>query len=333
MKRISLLLTVLGLACLPAWSLRADGESTPGPVPVITFEEIVHDAGESWEGDAVSHVFTFTNTGNAVLEITRVRSGCGCTASNLSSDRIAPGQSGEIRVSFNTRGYRGRKSQYVYVTSNAPASPTLRLTLATTVKTLAAFSPRHLQFGRVMEGRAEVREISLVFDGEPAAVREISVEPNLFSARILESGEAGRIPIEVSISPEAPPGQHRGTLTARLDHPRFPSLTARLHAVVEEAVQFSPRTLSFNRAEQESGTVKEIRIVNKGEKPIAIQGAASQIPEFEVVEIKTVIPGKEFTVTVRLRPPAEPGNYSGNIRIATDRPGEELIEVPLRSDS
>jgi hypothetical protein len=314
----------------------AEEAPTAKIAPAIEFRETVYDAGESWQGETVSHVFSFTNSGNAELKISRVRSTCGCTASNLSSDTIAPGESGEIRASFNTRGYRGKKSQSIYVSSNDPGQPTVQLRIETTVKTAAAFSPVHLQFGRVTVGAGAVRETALVFDGESFPVLEISAQPEFFSARILEpEGETGGDPpirIEVALSPEAPVGRHRGTLTARLDHPRIKHLTGHLLVTVEGVITSSPRMLFFSGEDQAEVVVKTVSVTNQGEEPVEIRNVSSSIPQF-TAEVKTIEPGQNFEVSIRLSPETEPGRYNGEVRIETSLPDQAVIAVPLRANT
>ncbi len=334
MKRLKLLLITIILGSL-AFPLRAEEEATVDRAgPVISFREAVYDAGETWEGESISHIFTFTNIGDAELKISRVRTTCGCTASNLSSDTIAPGESGEIRATFNTRGYRGRTTQPVFIHSNDRQNPTARVEIVTTIKTVAAFDPRNVQFGRVVQGQPAVREVSVVFDGDPVRVLEISAQPEFFSARIIEPEEpesAGPVRIEVTLSPEAPVGRHRGGLTARIDHPRMTSLTGRLLATVEGLIQHQPRMLFFNENEQSRRIEKYISLVNRAEQPVEIREVRSDVEVFQV-EVDTVEPGKEFEISVRLRPDAAPGHYSGQVTIETDLPGQNVILVPLRSN-
>ncbi len=339
MKKLLLFLIAGGLAAGMVISLRAEGEDPPSPpAPVISFAGEVHEAGEVWDGEVINHVFTFTNTGNADLEITRTRTTCGCTAGVISENVLAPGESGEIRASFNTRGYRGRRSMPIYVHSNDPAHPTVQLKIETTVKNFAAFAPRNLNFGQVIHGQGAARETSLVFDGDPAPVREVSAQPEFFSTRILEpeaadddSEETSSVRIEVKLSPEAPVGRHRGTLTARLDHPGGSSISGRLMAAVEGLLQYSPRLLFFDETEQAEGAEKKIRVTNQGQRPIAIRKAESDLDQFQVT-VRELDPGKEFEVAVRLRPEAEPGRYAGQVTIETDLPEDGTVTVPLRAN-
>ena len=47
----------------------------PGEVPAISFEQAVWDFGRVKAGEAITHEFAFTNTGNGSLEILEVKPG------------------------------------------------------------------------------------------------------------------------------------------------------------------------------------------------------------------------------------------------------------------
>lgn len=87
--------------------------------PVMTFEKASHDFGDIRQGDKVQHTFTFENTGNEPLIITNVQVTCGCTAPQWPRDPIAPGQTGEIVIQFNSAGKIGRQHKVITVVSNA----------------------------------------------------------------------------------------------------------------------------------------------------------------------------------------------------------------------
>lgn len=107
-------------------------EETNTSGPVMSFEEDKHDFGEIFQGDKVEHVFEFENTGNEPLIITNVQTTCGCTAPEWPRDPIAPGQSGKIKVVFNSTGKIGRQNKVITVVSNA-TSPLNRVTIVTNV--------------------------------------------------------------------------------------------------------------------------------------------------------------------------------------------------------
>ncbi len=86
--------------------------------PEITFEEAMFDFGTINEGDVVTHVFKFTNTGDAPLKVLKARPSCGCTVPSWSKDAIAPGESGEMTVKFNSNGKHGHQNKSVSLTTN-----------------------------------------------------------------------------------------------------------------------------------------------------------------------------------------------------------------------
>ena len=98
-------------------------------LPVINFEEEFHDFGEVQEGDVVEHTFVFTNEGDGPLIISNAQGSCGCTVPDWPRQPIAPGQKGQIKVSFNSTGRAGRQDKRVTLTTNAvPQTKTLNIT-------------------------------------------------------------------------------------------------------------------------------------------------------------------------------------------------------------
>ncbi len=96
----------------------------PANGPVITFTEKIFDFGKIATDEVVEHVFTFTNTGNAPLIITEAKGSCGCTVPSYARETaIAPGESSNMTVRFNSRGKSGIQSKTVTIYSNAQNSP------------------------------------------------------------------------------------------------------------------------------------------------------------------------------------------------------------------
>jgi hypothetical protein len=110
------------------------GISPDGKYPVMTFDEKEFDFGDINQGDKVSHVFEFTNTGDADLVITDARASCGCTVPEYPKDTpIKPGESGKIKVTFNSAGKSGETMKSITISSNI-AGRTELLNIKTTIK-------------------------------------------------------------------------------------------------------------------------------------------------------------------------------------------------------
>ncbi len=101
--------------------------------PVITFEEKSKDFGDITQGDKVQHTFKLTNTGNEVLKISNVAATCGCTVPSWPKEPIGPGESAEIKVTFNSSGKMGKQNSVVRIYSNA-IEPIEKVSLISNVK-------------------------------------------------------------------------------------------------------------------------------------------------------------------------------------------------------
>lgn len=95
---------------------------------VITFEKEEHDFGTVLQGEVVTYSFHFTNTGTVPLLISSVNTSCGCTVGDYPREPIAPGKSGIIKATYDSKGHQGFQSRTLTVMSNTmPAKTLLRL--------------------------------------------------------------------------------------------------------------------------------------------------------------------------------------------------------------
>ncbi len=88
--------------------------------PNLDFNDKNFDFGKLVQGDKVDHDFTFVNKGKSDLMIRKVHASCGCTAAMTSSEIIHPGESGMIKVTFNSSGKLGNQNKTVTVITNDP---------------------------------------------------------------------------------------------------------------------------------------------------------------------------------------------------------------------
>lgn len=94
-------------------------------VAKMSFDESIFEFGTVDEGERVEHVFKFENTGKVPLVISNAKGSCGCTVPEWPKEPIAVGDSGEIKVSFNTSGKRNQQTKTVTLTSNTYPTKTI----------------------------------------------------------------------------------------------------------------------------------------------------------------------------------------------------------------
>lgn len=98
-------------------------------MPEITFERTEYDFGKVIQGERLTYVFKFTNTGKANLIIDAAKASCNCTTTTPPQAPIKPGESGEITVLFDSKTKSGKVENMVVITANTyPTHTVLRLT-------------------------------------------------------------------------------------------------------------------------------------------------------------------------------------------------------------
>lgn len=87
----------------------------------IEFKSETIDYGNIAKGSDGIRVFEFTNTGDAELIISNVKSSCGCTVPEKPKGPIAPGANGTIKVKYDTKRVGPiRKTVTVYSNATEP---------------------------------------------------------------------------------------------------------------------------------------------------------------------------------------------------------------------
>lgn len=133
MKKLFVLILCSGMLLLTLDSCRKPGNPNAGlPASVlrdtttVEFSETEFNFGEIKQGESVTHVFRFTNTGKNDLIIANAVGSCGCTVPEYPKEPVKPGASGSIKVTFNSTGKSGEQKKSVTITCNT-ASHTERV--------------------------------------------------------------------------------------------------------------------------------------------------------------------------------------------------------------
>lgn len=86
----------------------------------IKFEKTSHNFGSFPETEKVTCTFKFTNTGDNMLVIHQAIASCGCTVPQYPKQPIKPGESGEIKVTYDGSGkFPGHFKKSITLRTNA----------------------------------------------------------------------------------------------------------------------------------------------------------------------------------------------------------------------
>lgn len=182
--------------------------------PKIDAPKKYHDFGTIVEGQIVSTNFEIVNNGSSELKIERVNASCGCTAAAPTKNILLPGEKTMIKVDFNSSGRLGPQEKFVYVMSNDPMNPELKLSFKCVVvdKSVAKDFKDNLpklkldkteyDFGNVEEGKLVETKIGFKNIGKSELIisdvkTSCGCTAVLLSSKKLKPNEKGNLRIEL----------------------------------------------------------------------------------------------------------------------------------------
>jgi Protein of unknown function (DUF1573) len=107
--------------------------ANPGPhftdSTTVQMIDSAYNFGKVSDGEKVEYSYRFRNTGKNPLIVSSAVASCGCTVPEKPEEPIMPGETGFLKVVFNSKGRVGDVHKEITVTSNAyPRFPVLELT-------------------------------------------------------------------------------------------------------------------------------------------------------------------------------------------------------------
>lgn len=95
-----------------------DGQVDTANMASILFEDPIQQFDTIYQGDKVSHEFTFTNTGAKNLYILDSSTSCGCTVASYTKDAVPPGSTGKVVINYDSKDRKGEENKKVKIYAN-----------------------------------------------------------------------------------------------------------------------------------------------------------------------------------------------------------------------
>lgn len=341
---------IAGLGALGAGALALP--PLPGRAPVaasgravIVFENEVFKFGDITDDQDVETTFKFHNAGDVDLVIERMEADCGCTVPDLDKWVYAPGESGEIRVTYDTyEGLYADGERKITVLSNDYRGGSSIIRLAGRVRPLVFARPGQLFLGNVPKGATTTSTFEVAGRTDDFAVTGASVQDtDRFSVRILDTrpsrgrfGETLRgTTIEVTFNGYPEVAQFEDTVRVTTNDPRRPEIEVPLAIGIQGDIDVRPPMLRIKpRAPAERGE-GGVMLRHRAGQAFTITGVEAIAGTMQIeanVEPLEEQYGVGYVVKVACVSGADaaPGDAEAELVITTDVPGEGAIRVPVR---
>ena len=303
------------------------GASSSGAASALA-EAPLYDFGTVINGVVVKHTFKIKNAGTAPLILGAVQTSCGCTAAQPTKTNIAPGEESDIAVTFDTRPDHGVATRMVTVATNDPKHQQLTLTLKGDVKVQVEADPSPLAFGNVKHGTEASKEVLI----SPApGINGLTVGPIANANRNIKvtqhprtDGKPGAA-LTITTLPNMPAGAF--TDLVKVTTNRQPLEIAVFGTVLGDIV-LNPPQVSFGIVGHHASATQFVRLTNSGGRNVNVLGLSST-SQAVTAAVDPITPGKEYRITIQLRPNTPDGALRGSIAIKTDDPEQQTLQVPF----
>ena len=114
-----------------------------------------------YRGQVVERTVTLKNAGTETLLIGEVQASCGCTGTVASTDRLTPGATGSLKITFNAKSFSGPVKKTITVRSNDPQHPATVIELTAMIIQEIEANPQSFWFKDAEVGRSSSVSITV----------------------------------------------------------------------------------------------------------------------------------------------------------------------------
>lgn len=298
--------------------------------PDIVFESTSHEFPNPFiVGANIVKTFDFINAGNLPLEIRKIRTNCGCVATNTTAKEIPPEGIGTIQLSIEQGA--GHFRQKAYVHTNDPETPVISLEVSGVIRPVIDY-PNRIYMGEQIEKGAKVTK-TLTFTNNLADAVEIAshkVSDDRITVKvptkIIPAG--GSVEVEVVLSMENV-GSYSESLTLYVIGKEKTELVSRFQGRVLGGIVALPANLFLGVLSPKQVVQHTIELKTDSGQAFSLLNIAA-----DNFTLSTELPTENGTThEVRLSlsvDHTQTGLVKGTIHIQTDHPEVPQIDIPVR---
>lgn len=324
----------------------------------IKFEKTTHDFGEIDKGDKAEYTFQFTNTSNEPVKLSRVKASCGCTTPAWTKEEVAPGATGNIKVSYNTQRIGGF-SKTVTVTYDSLERPVvlfIKGTVNNTANPLELEFPNkqgNLSFAKITEQMGELEsnaEKKAVFrfantGPTPITIKNLSAQMMLeaeVDEKTLIPGQKATLTVTAFGERFMQEGGFSQTITIETDDATMPNKTVNIGGTLKRVYSAEELAnlpnIEFYNTTYDAGKVLEgekveiaFRFKNSGQGDLVIEdvkascGCTASSPRDKVIKS-----GQESEIIATFNSKGREGIQNKSVTVRSNDPDNPNIVLRLK---
>jgi hypothetical protein len=291
-----------------------------GSGPRIHVSQPIHDFGKVPSGEQRVHEFLVENVGSAPLEISHVRTSCGCTTTGQWDRRIEPGSTGRIPIRFDTGNFSGALQRTVTLVTNDPDNNQLVMQVKAQIWTPVEVTPKTVMFQydrEATEGQTNTVRLLSHLD-EPLQFNPVTTSHPSFAASLKTVVPGKEFALEIRTVPPVGTGMITAPLVLQPVTTNLQPVQVMVYAIETQPVTVSPASLMLPVGPARTGTRPGVTIRNNTSHPFELSDPQVNVPgaTVQVVELQA---NRLFRLT-----PIFPEDY--------ELPTGEQVELTVKSN-
>ncbi len=245
--------------------------------PRVHSDEPVFDFGRVDNTQKVEHDFVVKNTGDAPLELGKIKTSCGCTVAKLTKTTLQPGEETSIHATLSLKGKEGTKTTVVTVPSNDPQTPNYQLKFTGIAVASIRVKPYSLNYGQV-DGDSQVEDrfltVQAVDKDVTFKITNTECSSPYFETSVEEVLPGKSYKITVKNVKPLKEGPITGRIRISTDDPARPQFNVSVYGSVVGDIVVVPSRISVHYNEDPGRKTSQY-----------IRVAAGKVKEFEITEV------------------------------------------------
>ena len=152
----------------------------------ITLDPAFIDLGTMKQLETRTVTVKVSNTGGGLLVIEDVHADCGCTVPELKVKNLAPGETTDLVVHFDSKQFSGKLHKLVKITSNDPVRRVVELPLTVEVKAVLMINPlsERVGFERALVGEVASKPVTFSAPEVSLRLQADKTQKGLFDVKV-----------------------------------------------------------------------------------------------------------------------------------------------------
>jgi hypothetical protein len=284
------------------------------PSPRITFESEVYDFGDVGPNRKNTGQIKFTNTGEALLKITKVDRCCG-VVTRLGKMEYQPGESGTLQVEWNSGPMPSTMSRKLTIHSNDPRTPETTISLMAKVVLQIDWEPKSLKLFLDKENAGCPNITITSLDKQPFSILQFKSTADCITADYDSSVEATKFVLEPRVNIKAMPKNLKGRININLTHPDGKNVTIFFSVLPEYTIR-PPMIIPLD-SEPGKPIEQKIDVINNYQKDFEIESLTSNgnITGVKVLQQRKINNGYRLEVELTVQPSENKTNFKGQLYV------------------